>query len=97
VTASTFRAQRPLNPVFTEDYDAIRQVVIRARERAGIAQRVLSVQLGRTSPHISELERGQRPVDVLLLYDMAAALGVDPRALFSEIADALDARRGTAV
>ena len=97
MTGQAFRAQRPLNRVFTPEYQAVRDVLIGARERAGITQRVLSAQLGRARPHVSELERGQRPVDVLLLYEMALALGLDPRDLFSEIADAVDATRIAAV
>jgi transcriptional regulator with XRE-family HTH domain len=96
MSGQAFRAQRPLNPVFTPEYQAVRDILIAARERVGLAQRGLSVQLGRAPPHISELERGQRPVDVLLFYDMALAFGVDPRELFSEIADAVDAARCSA-
>lgn len=82
--------RRP-NPVFSEDYAALRQVLVRARRRSGLSQRALAARLGKSQSHVNLIERGQRRVDSLELYFIAKALSLRPEVLFAEIAASLEA------
>ena len=87
----TFTPRRP-NPVFGEDYAALRGVLKAARRRAGLSQRTLGARLGKCQSHINMIERGQRRVDTLELYFIARALELNPSDLFAEIVTALEGR-----
>jgi ribosome-binding protein aMBF1 (putative translation factor) len=76
--------RRP-NPVFGDDYEVLRRVLIQARRRSGLSQRQLAAAIGRAQSHIHLIERGQRRVDALELYYLANALGFSPLALFAEL------------
>jgi len=66
------------NPVFTPEYDHLREVLIGARHEAGLSQAALAARLGRTSGYIALFETGQRRLDVLDFHNLVAALGHDP-------------------
>jgi transcriptional regulator with XRE-family HTH domain len=85
-----FRCRRP-NPVFSDEYRALLDVVRQARRQAGLSQRALAQRLGKAQSHIGMIERGQRRIDSLELYFMAKAVGVEPEALFEQIARRVDA------
>jgi transcriptional regulator with XRE-family HTH domain len=80
-----YAAPRRPNPVFSDEYDAIRSVVIGCRLEAGMTQRALARELGRANSHVSMIERGQRRIDTLELYLIARALAVEPAELFRRI------------
>ena len=69
-----------------EHYKAVGACLTAARRRANLTQIEMAERLGRTQTFISEIERGQRRVDVLELVVVAQALGADPLDLFAEIA-----------
>ncbi|MFO7785488.1 MAG: helix-turn-helix transcriptional regulator [Desulfatiglandales bacterium] len=50
------------------------------RERRGLTQTGLSGMTGIPQPHLSEIERGKRPIGKRLARELAKALGVDYRA-----------------
>lgn len=78
-------ARRP-NPVFGPDYQQAREVLLRARRRAGLSQRELARALGKANSHVTRIERGQRRIDLLEFHEIARVLGVDPVSLFAELA-----------
>jgi transcriptional regulator with XRE-family HTH domain len=84
-----FQCRRP-NPVFSDEYRVLLDVVRQARRRSGLSQRELATRLGKAQSHVCMIERGQRRIDSLELYFMAKAVGVDPGALFGQIARRLD-------
>lgn len=85
--------RRP-NPVFSDEYRALAEVVIQARQEAGLSQRELAARLGKAASHVSMIERGQRRIDSLELLLIAEACGVSPAALFQRISDQVrEARR----
>jgi ribosome-binding protein aMBF1 (putative translation factor) len=83
-------ARRP-NPVFSDEYAAVRQVLVTARMGAGVSQRGLAARLGKAQSHVCRIEQGERRVDLLEFYLIAKALGVNPTGLFSDIVRSLDA------
>jgi transcriptional regulator with XRE-family HTH domain len=84
-------ASRRPNPVFTDEYAAIRALIVGARQRAGLSQRQLAARIGKCASHIAMIERGQRRVDTLELFVLAKALGRTPSDLFLEIVEGIEA------
>ena len=71
--------------IFTEQHrrfiDALRDV----RRAKGITQVQLSERLGRVQSYISNIERGQRRLDVIEFAEIALGLGEEPRSLYSRL------------
>lgn len=61
------------------------ELLVHYREKAGLKQSELAGKLGRHQPFVSNVEAGQRKLDLVELLDIAEALGFDPR----ELIDAL--------
>jgi transcriptional regulator with XRE-family HTH domain len=55
------------------------------RERAGLTQTQLGRRLKLRQAYISNIENGQRRLDILEFLDLAAALGEAPRTLLSRL------------
>lgn len=77
--------RRP-NPVFSDEYRAMVQVLIAARRRAGLSQRTLADRLSKSPSHVARIEAGDRRVDLLEAFRIAEALGVHPEPFFAELA-----------
>jgi len=73
--------------VEAEQYKIVGACLAAARRRANVTQQELAARLGKPQSFLSEIERGQRRVDVVELLVISRALGVDPRELFTEIAN----------
>ena len=65
------------------------EVLVRARERAGLKQAEVAARLGLPASYLSKIESGTRRLDVVELIRMAEAMGVDPAALIAEVQRAL--------
>lgn len=65
---------QPENPVFTPEYDELREVLTRLRTSTGVSQAELAARVGRDSTQITLLERGQRRVEILEFYRLISAL-----------------------
>jgi transcriptional regulator with XRE-family HTH domain len=61
------------------------ELLVAYREQAGLKQSELAERLGRHQPFVSNLEAGQRRLDLVELLDIAAALDFDPRDLIGEL------------
>jgi transcriptional regulator with XRE-family HTH domain len=59
------------------EYDALRRVLRRTREAAGMTQAEVSLKLDRAQSFVSKIESGVRRLDVLELRDLCALLGKD--------------------
>ncbi len=71
-------AQRTLVAAFTK-----------ARKRSGLLQADLAGKLGKDQSFISNIERGQRRIDVIELYALARAMEIDPVDLYRELTSEL--------
>lgn len=61
------------------------ELLIHYREEAGLKQADVAEKLGRHQPFISNIESGQRRVDVVELLDLAEAIGFDPSSLMQAL------------
>lgn len=66
------------NPVFSAEYDRLRDILIGARSEAKLSQAALAKRLGRSTTFVTLLECGQRRLDILDFYNLAVALERDP-------------------
>jgi transcriptional regulator with XRE-family HTH domain len=82
--------RRP-NPVFSDEYHALVDVLAQARKEAGVTQRGLAARLGKAASHVQRIEGGQRRIDILEFYQIAKLLELEPAQLFGRIAARLDA------
>lgn len=57
------------------------ELLIQYREESGLRQAEVAERLGRHQPFISNIENGQRRIDVVELLDLAEAVGFDPSEL----------------
>ena len=60
------------------------------RVAAGVTQTQLSAKLGRAQSFISDVERGQRRLDLVQLRDLCAVLGVPLGQLVNDFEQAVD-------
>lgn len=96
MTSHAHRAARRPNPVFSDEYGIVRDVLIGARHEAGLSQRALAARLGKTGSHVAMIERGQRRVDLLEFCLIAHSLGVSADALVGRIAEQLETLKAAA-
>lgn len=68
----------------THEHDALRALVARWRNEAGLSQRELSARLGRPHNFLVKVELGQRGLDVVEALEIVRALGRDPAEFFAE-------------
>jgi ribosome-binding protein aMBF1 (putative translation factor) len=90
------RTPRRPNPVFSDEYNVVREVLIEARHQAGLSQRALAARLGKTGSHVAMIERGQRRVDLLEFCRIAESLGTSADVLVHRIAGQLGALKAAA-
>lgn len=75
--------------VFSEAHTRLVEVLIEARRASGLTQVEVSQRLRKPQSFISNIERGERRVDVLEFVAIARVLGADPLGLFAEVMDRL--------
>jgi transcriptional regulator with XRE-family HTH domain len=65
------------------------QVLVSARERAGLKQSDVAAKLGLPASYLSKIENGSRRLDVIELLQIAEAIGTDPEEIVRELQSAL--------
>jgi transcriptional regulator with XRE-family HTH domain len=60
-------------------HEALRTFLVKQRKAAGLRQVDLAKRLKRGQDYVSDVERGQKIVNVVELMEWADALGFDPR------------------
>jgi transcriptional regulator with XRE-family HTH domain len=75
------------------EYDALRNVVVLLRNRAGLSQRELSRILGMPHTHIARVEGGTRTLDIVEFLDILEKVGADPLQAMSELMNEISACR----
>ncbi len=70
---------------FTVAHAILVQALAQSRREAGLQQAELASRLGKDQSYISNIERGQRRVDVIEFYALARAMDLDPGEWFARI------------
>ena len=70
---------------FTDAHRILVSALAQARRDRGLQQVELAARLGKDQSYISNIERGQRRVDVVEFYALARAIGLDPVEWFTQI------------
>ena len=76
--------------IYTEAQAAVAAAFVAARRAAGLRQIDLAAAIGKRQSYISDIERGQRRVDVLELFAIAKALGREPGDLYLQLIGDVD-------
>lgn len=74
---------------FSDAHQILVEQLTAARKQSGLKQEELAALIGKDQSYISNIERGQRRVDVLEFVALSRAMNVDPATLFSSIASKL--------
>jgi len=68
-----------------EQLKLLGDVLVRARERAGLKQSEVAARLELPASYLSKIENGTRRLDVIELIQIAEAMGVDAAAIVREL------------
>jgi transcriptional regulator with XRE-family HTH domain len=72
-----------------EELKILGEVLVRARERAGLKQSDVAARLGLPASYLSKVENGTRRLDVIELMQIAEAMQVDPADIVRDLKRAL--------
>ncbi|PBN41355.1 helix-turn-helix transcriptional regulator [Sphingobium sp. D43FB] len=64
--------------IYSDAQKSVARAFVHARHEAGLKQADLAAAIGKHQSYISDIERGQRRIDVLELYVIAIAMGIAP-------------------
>jgi transcriptional regulator with XRE-family HTH domain len=64
--------------VGTAAYDALAALMVSLRLEAGLTQEELASRVGRHFTWVSKIERGTRRLDLVEMFEVAEAIGIDP-------------------
>ena len=78
--------------IFGGDHRHLVEVLVQARQKAGLTQAQLADRVQKDQTFISIIERGQRRVDVLEFVALARAMDADPARLFAAVVERLPAK-----
>lgn len=70
---------------FSDAHQILVEQLTAARKQSGMKQEELAALVGKDQSYISNIERGQRRVDVIEFIALAQAMNTDPRNLFGDI------------
>lgn len=70
----------------TPDHVRLIDLLVKAREKAGLTQQQLADRLGRPQSFVAKYEGGERRIDVIEFIAISRALDLDPARAVREIA-----------
>lgn len=71
-------ARRICKSVHSPEQHALRELLVAARDKAGLTQQKLAKRLGKHQSFVAKYEGGERRLDVVEFVTIAQALGADP-------------------
>jgi transcriptional regulator with XRE-family HTH domain len=83
-------ARRIRKSVHTPEHRALRELLIEARDSAGLTQQKLAKRLGKHQSFVAKYEGGERRLDVIEFVRIVRAIGADPVRLLRTIASKID-------
>lgn len=74
---------------FSDAHQIFVEQLTAARKQSGLKQEELAALIGKDQSYISNIERGQRRVDVIEFVALVQAMGANPISLFADIVSKL--------
>ncbi|MBX8516660.1 helix-turn-helix domain-containing protein [Pseudomonas cichorii] len=74
----TIKRHAYVKTIHNSRYQALRQLLLEAREAAGLTQKELATRLGRPQSFVSKTENAERRLDVIEFLEVCEGIGVDP-------------------
>ncbi len=71
------------SPLHSSDYQLFRNMLIKARESAGMTQLQVAERLGKMQSFVSKYERGERRLDFTEFIEIVAVLKIDVHAFIN--------------
>jgi transcriptional regulator with XRE-family HTH domain len=84
------RARRLQKSVHSPEQTAFRELMVEARDRAGLTQQQLAKRLGKHQSFVAKYEGGERRIDVIEFLKISRAIGVDPIRLLKMLIRRID-------
>ncbi len=75
--------------VFSDAHRALVETLTAVRKETGMHQSDVAAKIGKDQSFISNIERGQRRVDMVEFFAITKAMGLDSVAVFTRISDAM--------
>jgi predicted transcriptional regulator len=71
-------ARRLSKSIHSPEHTKLRELLIAARQKAGLTQQEVADRLGRPQSFVAKYEGGERRLDVIEFVEIATSLGSDP-------------------
>ena len=71
--------------LYSPQYDRLRELIIAARQRAGLTQVELGKKINRPQSYVTDFERAERRIDVIEYISLAKAIGFDALEVLSDV------------
>lgn len=79
-------ARRIRKSIHSAEQLALRELLIAARDKAGLTQQRLAKRLGKPQSFVAKYEGGERRLDVIEFIVIARAIGADPMRILRTLA-----------
>lgn len=79
--------------IYTEEYEAVLELLRSLRQQSGITQVELAQKLGQSQSYVSKVERGDRRLDVIQLRTICQTLGSSLPSFIDSLEKRLHAHR----
>jgi transcriptional regulator with XRE-family HTH domain len=82
-------ARRIHKSVHSAEQQLLRELLVAARDKAGLTQQKLAKRLGKTQSFVAKYEGGERRLDVVEFVVIAQALGANPARMLKALVKAM--------
>ena len=86
----TSSARRIHKSVHSAEQQLLRELLVAARDKAGLTQQKLAKRLGKPQSFVAKYEGGERRLDVVEFVVIARAIGADPVRMLKALVKAMD-------
>jgi transcriptional regulator with XRE-family HTH domain len=76
--------------VHSAEQQLLRELLVSARDKAGLTQQKLAKRLGKLQSFVAKYEGGERRLDVIEFIVIARAIGVDPLRMLRTLTKSMD-------
>jgi transcriptional regulator with XRE-family HTH domain len=78
------------NPLHRRQYEIFRNLLVKAREDAGLSQTEIALRMDKPQSFVSKYERGERRLDFTEFMEIATILSIDKKKFISNYCSLVD-------